>query len=286
MEIIRIPHEIQQLSLGYRQEAQRIGLVPTMGWFHEGHLSLMRKARGLCDRLIVSLFINPMQFGPTEDLDNYPYDLKRDCALARDAGVDVLFAPDKESIYPSDFASTVAVSGLSSGLCAASRPTHFDGVTTVVAKLFNLTLPHMAVFGEKDFQQLAIIRKMVSDLDFPIEVISHPIVREKNGLAMSSRNTYLKEDEMEAALSLSAAIDLAKSHIKRGDCKSCSVQEIHDLVYERITKHPECQVDYIEIVNRHTLGEEAVLSPDSQIVVAVKINNRIRLIDNSILKGS
>lgn len=286
MDIVRSPSEMQEMSLAFRQAGHSIGLVPTMGWFHEGHLSLMRKARGMCDRLIVSLFINPMQFGPSEDLDNYPYDLDRDCTLARDAGVDVLFAPDKEAIYPSGFASTVSVSGLTSGLCAASRPHHFDGVTTVVCKLFNLCLPHCAIFGEKDFQQLAVIRKMVSDLDFPIQIISHPIVREKNGLAMSSRNTYLKDHEMDAALSLSSAIGLAKEHIKKNALGNVGVRDIYDIAYARITSHPECQVDYIEIVNRESLATESVLGPDSQIVIAVKINSRIRLIDNSILKGS
>ncbi len=286
MKEVRSLAEIQALCLEYRKRGLRIALVPTMGWFHEGHLALMRMAKKKSDRLIVSLFVNPIQFGPSEDLDSYPHDLDRDSELAEAVGVDVLFAPDKDTVYSANFASTVSVAGLSSGLCGASRPHHFDGVTTVVTKLFNLTVPHIAIFGEKDFQQLAVIRKMVSDLNFPIEIVAHPIVREANGLAMSSRNSYLKEDEMEAALSLSQAITEARSSVQKCGITGISVQEIRSLVHRRISSHPECEVDYIEIVNRFSLATESILSTDSQIVVAVKINNRIRLIDNSILKRS
>lgn len=286
MKVVCNPVQVQKLCLEYRNRGLRIGLVPTMGWFHEGHLSLMRKAKQESDRVVVSLFVNPIQFGPSEDLDSYPQDLDRDSKLAEEVGVDVLFAPDKDAIYGTNFASTVSVAGLSSGLCGASRPLHFDGVTTVVSKLFNLTVPHIAIFGEKDFQQLAIIRKLVTDLNFPIEIIGHPIVREANGLAMSSRNSYLKEEEMAAALSLSQGIAAAKQCVHQEGIAGVSVQEIRSLVHKRISGHPECEVDYIEIVNRFTLAAEPVLSLDSQLVVAVKINNRIRLIDNSILKGS
>ncbi len=224
-----------------------------MGWFHEGHLSLMRRARQSADRVIVTLFVNPIQFGPNEDLDSYPHDIDRDCRHAEKNGVDVVFAPEKSSMYSQGFASFVSVNALTSSLCGASRPGHFDGVTTVVAKLFNLTLPHLAVFGEKDFQQLAVIRKMVQDLDFPIEIIGHPIVREKNGLAMSSRNTYLHSDEMNAALSLSQSIGAAQKAIKSDDSLMVTVEGLKELVRKVITEHPACEVDYIEIVDKNTL---------------------------------
>ena len=189
-------------------------------------------------------------------------------------------------MYAEDFASTVSVKGLTETLCGASRPGHFDGVTTVVAKLFNLTLPHLAVFGEKDFQQLAVIRQMVRDLDFPVEIIGHPIVREENGLAMSSRNSYLQKNEMGAALSLSKSIAAAKDYICRNNGQTVTVKQIKDLVHKIISDHVECDVDYIEIVNKTTLQSCAHLSDESMLVLAVKINDRIRLIDNSNLKGS
>lgn len=286
MKLVSTPAEIQALALEYRACGLRVALVPTMGWFHEGHLSLMRAARERVDRVIVSLFVNPIQFGPTEDLENYPHDLDRDCELAEETGIDILFAPEKTAMYPENFASTVRVEGVTDTLCGASRPGHFDGVTTVVAKLFHLTLPHLAIFGEKDFQQLAVIRKMVRDLDFPIEIIGHPIVREENGLAMSSRNTYLHENELSAALSLSQSIDEAKKTVLRVGLQGVTVQELQELVRRRILAHPECEVDYVEIVNRMTLQPCLQLSADSMLVLAVKLNNRIRLIDNSILKGS
>jgi pantoate--beta-alanine ligase len=286
MIVVSTPAEIQALAQDYRSQGLTIGLVPTMGWFHEGHLSLMRKARQSADRVIVSLFVNPIQFGPSEDLENYPYDLDRDCELAEETGVDVLFAPEKNGMYPENFLSTVSVNGLTSTLCGASRPGHFDGVTTVVAKLFNLTLPHLAVFGKKDFQQLAVIRQMVRDLDFPIEIIGHPIVREKNGLAMSSRNTYLQENEMSAALSLSQSIAAAKQLAEQDGEGKVTVKQVKDLVRNTISVHAACEVDYIEIVNNTTLQSCTRLSEESILVLAVKINNRIRLIDNSNFKGS
>ncbi|AGF79463.1 pantothenate synthetase [Desulfocapsa sulfexigens DSM 10523] len=286
MKVVTSPEEIQILAQQYRSQGLLIGLVPTMGWFHEGHLSLMRRARQSVDRVIVSLFINPMQFGPGEDLDNYPYDLKRDCRLAEEVGVDIIFAPDKGSMYPEGFATTVSVSGLTSSLCGASRPGHFDGVTTVVAKLFNLTLPHLAVFGEKDFQQLAVIRRMVADLDFPIDIIGHPIVREKNGLAMSSRNTYLQKDEIPAALSLSLSITAVKNAIKNNSGQTITPADLKDIACQIVTEHPECEIDYIEIVDKTTLQVCTHLSEQSLLVMAVKINKRIRLIDNSLLMES
>ena len=281
MKIVTRPTEVQTFAGQYRSNELTIGLVPTMGCFHEGHLSLMREARKKADRVIVSLFVNPMQFGPSEDLDSYPYDLDRDCELAEEIGVDLLYAPGKEAMYQERFATTVHVEGLTSGLCGKSRPEHFDGVTTVVAKLFNQTLPHFAIFGEKDFQQLAVIRQMVEDLDFPIEIIGHPIVREKSGLAMSSRNTYLKDDEMAAAHSLSKGIELAKILVSQN--RGISVNQLKERVGRDISRHCECDIDYLEIVDKKTLVSCEQISENSILVMAVKINGRIRLIDNSLL---
>lgn len=282
MRVVTTPAEIQGIAQGFRKEGLSIGLVPTMGWFHEGHLSLMRKAREKTDRVITTLFINPIQFGPAEDLDSYPHDLGRDQELAQGCDVDVLYAPDKEIMYPEGFSTNVHVEGLTDTLCGASRPGHFNGVTTVLAKLFNQTLPHIAVFGEKDFQQLAVIRRMVIDLDFPIDIVGHPIVREASGLAMSSRNTYLQPDEMEAALSLSQSILYAKELAR----DNREVDDIIKAVEQKITRHKECSIDYIEIVNCTNLASCTVIDSESQILLAVKINNRIRLIDNSQLLGN
>ncbi|MBU1059503.1 MAG: pantoate--beta-alanine ligase [Proteobacteria bacterium] len=281
MQVVTTPKEMQALALTWRRDGLKIGLVPTMGWFHAGHLALMRKARTVTDRVVVSLFVNPIQFGPTEDLDNYPHDLERDRRLAEAEGVAVLYAPDVALMYPEGCTTRIHVDGLTAGLCGASRPGHFDGVTTVVAKLFNLTLPHSAVFGEKDFQQLAVIRQMVRDLNFPIEIIGHPIVREQSGLAMSSRNTYLKEDEMDAAHSLSKAITHAKKMVKQAERPS--PEQIKEAVSGLIVSHPQCIIDYVEIVDRTSLQPCERISSESMLVLAVNINQRIRLLDNSAL---
>ncbi len=281
MEVVTTPAAMQEQAIALRAAGQKIGLVPTMGWFHEGHLSLMRKAMEEADRVIVTLFVNPMQFAVGEDLDKYPHDLDRDCALAEKEGVDILYAPAAKDMYGTDFKTVIHVGGLSSGLCGADRPGHFDGVTTVVAKLFHQTLPHLAVFGEKDFQQLAVIRQMVTDLDFPIEIIGHPIVREKSGLAMSSRNSYLQHDEMAAALSLSQGIEYAKDISASGAV--ASVEHIKEGIRKIILKHPQCAIDYVEIVDALTLKPSVVFSQNSVLLLAVKINQRVRLIDNTLL---
>ncbi|RUM46592.1 MAG: pantoate--beta-alanine ligase [Desulfocapsa sp.] len=282
MKIVTSPVEMQSIAQGLRMQGLRIGLVPTMGWFHEGHLSLMRKAKENSDRVITTLFVNPIQFGPDEDLESYPHDLQRDCKLAESCGVDILYAPDREIMYSHGFSSNVHVSNLTDGLCGASRPGHFDGVTTVLAKLFNQTLPHVAVFGQKDFQQLAVIRRMVQDLDYPIEIVGHPIVREVSGLAMSSRNTYLREEEMDAALSLSKGVAMARELARKEKKSVVIIQSVKEL----IAKHPECSIDYIEIVNGSSLSNCDIVDAESQILLAVKINDRIRLLDNSQLLGN
>ena len=284
MKLVTSPAAVLAYSQELRSEGLTIGLVPTMGWFHDGHLALMRKARALADKVIVSLFVNPMQFGPAEDLDNYPYDLDRDCGLAEELGVDLLYAPEKDTMYPDAFATTVHVEGLTSGLCGGDRPGHFDGVTTVVAKLFNQTQPHLAVFGEKDFQQLAVIRQMAKDLDFPIEIVGQSIIREESGLAMSSRNTYLKEGEMAAALSLSQGITRARE--MAGQEGTVTARQIKDAVTAVISSHPQCAIDYVELVDETSLQACESVNSKSRLLIAVKINNRIRLIDNSTLMES
>ena len=195
---------------------KKIGLVPTMGYFHEGHLRLMHRAAELSDLVVVSLFVNPIQFGPDEDLASYPRDLDKDTSLASQEGVAVLFVPDQEAMYPELPKTRVTVSGLTEGLCGRARPSHFDGVCTVVAKLFNIVKPSLAVFGSKDYQQLAVIRRMVTDLSWDIDIVAHPIVRDKDGLAMSSRNTYLLPKERESALALSKAIVAARKMVRGG----------------------------------------------------------------------
>ncbi|MFZ0887382.1 MAG: pantoate--beta-alanine ligase, partial [Candidatus Binataceae bacterium] len=209
MQIVSSPRRMQRLSEAARLEGARVALVPTMGFLHEGHLSLMREGRRRATLLVASSFVNPIQFGPNEDLAGYPRDFDRDCELMRTVAVDVVFAPEAAAVYPADFQTRVEVTGLTQGLCGRSRPGHFRGVTTVVAKLFNIVKPHLALFGEKDFQQLCAIRRMVHDLHFDIEIVGMPIVREPDGLAMSSRNAYLSPAEREQALSLSRALGAA-----------------------------------------------------------------------------
>ena len=210
METITDVIEMQERCLAHRKEGRRLAFVPTMGYLHEGHLSLLRAGRERGDILVLSIFVNPTQFGVNEDLDAYPRDLERDSDLARSAGVDLLFTPSAASMYPAGYATYVDVGGLTETLCGASRPGHFRGVTTVVTKLFSIVQPHLALFGQKDFQQLAVIRRMTLDLNLPVEIVGMPIVREPDGLAMSSRNVYLSQEEHRQALALSRALATAR----------------------------------------------------------------------------
>jgi len=209
MEVIQKPEEMQKRSLELRSQGKTIGFVPTMGYFHEGHLSLMRRARQECDVVVVSIYVNPLQFGPREDFNRYPRDLQRDLKMAEEVGVDIVFAPKDEDMYPEGYQTFVEVTELTRSLEGFYRPGHFRGVTTVVAKLFNIVLPHKAYFGEKDFQQLRVVQRMVRDLNFPVEIVPCPTVRETDGLAMSSRNTYLNTEERRAATVLYRALKAA-----------------------------------------------------------------------------
>lgn len=275
MEIIPSPEAIHAWARA--QDGKTIGLVPTMGFFHQGHLSLMRRAAELCDLVVVSLFVNPTQFGPNEDLDRYPRDFERDMDLVRQEPVAAVFAPTPALMYPQGFQTQVAVSNLATHLCGRSRPGHFAGVTTVVAKLFNIIQPAVAVFGQKDFQQLAIIRRMVSDLNIPVRIVSHPIVREADGLAMSSRNTNLDPANRAAALSLSTALQLARERVSQG---IDSVAELTALLTAHILSFQGTAIDYVSFVDFETL--EPMTRADSRTVLAlaVRIDDRVRLIDN------
>jgi pantoate--beta-alanine ligase len=256
-----------------------IALVPTMGYFHEGHLDLMRLASRLADRVVVSLFVNPMQFGPNEDLNTYPRDIARDSNLAAAENVDVLFMPDDSEIYPPDFDGSVRVEGITDTLCGRQRPGHFEGVTTVVAKLFNIIKPNIAVFGQKDFQQLAVIRKMVRDLNWDIEIVAHPIVREEDGLAMSSRNTYLSNEERVKSLCLYKAIQHAKTRFNNG---LTDVELLKSEIDDIIRANPGVNVDYISVVDKDNLSDKILIDSNSVLALAVKVGGT-RLIDNCFL---
>jgi len=275
MEIIRTPAEMTAWANQVLADGQTIGLVPTMGFFHEGHLCLMRKAREKADRTVVSLFVNPIQFGANEDLGRYPRDFVRDCQLAEGEGVDVLFAPEAQDMYPAEASTRVIVSGLTEGLCGASRPGHFAGVTTVVAKLFHITKPHCAVFGRKDFQQLAVIERMAADLNWDVEIIGHPIVREADGLAMSSRNTYLSAQERQTALCLFRAIGHARRRARTGLVEA----KVLLLEVEELLQQEAVAIEYVSIVDQATLRPQTVLQKGAVLAIAIKVG-ATRLIDN------
>ena len=275
MKIIRKIREMQAEAEKIRINGGKIAVVPTMGFLHEGHMSLVDIAKKHADHVIVTIFVNPTQFAPTEDLDKYPKDFKRDCELCESRKVDAIFNPDCKEMYPGDSSVWVVEERLSKGLCGRTRPTHFRGVTTVVAKLFNATLPHFAIFGEKDYQQAAIIRKMVRDLDFPVKIITGPVVRESDGLAMSSRNKYLSPDEREKALSISKALQEARQKILRGER---AAGKIIGGINLRISQNGG-RVDYVEIIDSETL--EPLKKIDGKAVIAVAaFFGTTRLIDN------
>ena len=280
MEIVSDPRDMQALSLAWRQQGQCIAFVPTMGYFHEGHLSLMRYGREQGNRLVVSLFVNPTQFGPAEDLDRYPRDLERDASLAREVGVDVLYTPSAAQMYPEGYQTYVTVEEVSQGLCGASRPGHFRGVATVVLKLFNQVLPHLAVFGEKDYQQLMVIKRMVGDLNLPVEVVGRPIVREADGLALSSRNTYLNPGERQAARCLYLALTWARDRAASGESDP---DRILPEVIRMINSTPHTRLDYAVLVDPDTLQSVDTIRDSARLAVAAWVGGT-RLIDNMLLE--
>ncbi|MHB1398249.1 MAG: pantoate--beta-alanine ligase [Trichloromonadaceae bacterium] len=276
MEIFTNLRALQNRCSDERAASRKIAFVPTMGYLHEGHLSLLREGRERGDLLVLSIFVNPTQFGAGEDLDNYPRDLGRDVDLARSAGTDLIFAPEAADMYPSGYATFVDVAGLGDRLCGASRPGHFRGVSTVVSKLFLLVQPHVALFGQKDFQQLAIIRQMTRDLNLPVEIVGMPIVREADGLAMSSRNVNLSPAQRQQALALSDALRKAQALVRAGET---SVAAVLQAAGERITREPEARLDYIQVCHQTTLAEMSTITADSMLLLAVRIGST-RLIDN------
>lgn len=282
METLENPKEVQRLADLLRSEGNRIGFVPTMGYLHEGHLSLVHAARSECDTVIASIFVNPTQFGPSEDLAVYPRDLDRDKNLLISAGTDYLFFPSKDQLYPEGFATRVEVDRLTDYLCGASRPWHFPGVALIVSKLFNIVKPHAAYFGQKDFQQAQVIRRMVLDLDFDLEVRVCPIVREADGLAMSSRNAYLSEEERKQASVLYKALGAANEMYISGERDAAVVRS---RMREVIATAPLGKLDYAEVVDYDSLHPIDRLERSPVALVAV-VFGRSRLIDNHILGDS
>jgi len=270
--------EMNSLSAKWRQAGERIGLVPTMGYFHNGHLALMQESVRQCDKTVVSLFVNPIQFGPKEDLETYPRDLDRDREMAHSQGVDVLYHPDVKDMYPQAFQTSIHVDRLTEGLCGGKRPGHFDGVCTVVNKLFNQVRPHMAIFGEKDFQQLAVIRRMVTDLDIGIKIVGYPTVREQDGLAMSSRNSYLDREQRQKALCLSQAIQYAREKIAAN--RTTGIRQLEQEIKSRIESEDGFTVDYVSIVDGDSLIPCDLADENSILLLAVYVDGSVRLIDN------
>lgn len=283
MQVITSTKEIQSCSDKLRAEGKIIGLVPTMGYLHEGHLSLVRQACADNDICVVSIFVNPTQFGPDEDYEEYPIDPKRDHCLLEELDVDLVFEPMPEEMYVSDASTVVEVKGnLTKALCGASRPTHFQGVTTVVAKLFNLVKPHRAYFGQKDAQQLIVVKRMVRDLNFDIDIVSMPTVREGDGLAVSSRNKYLSSEERKVATVLYRSLSLARKFIDEGERDAKTViKQMRNLI-EVEPASDRLYVDYVEIVDAHNLEKLAKIEGDVLIALAVFIGDT-RLIDNVML---
>lgn len=274
---------IRQQVSEWKKSGLSVGLVPTMGYLHEGHKSLIDAARRDNDRVVVSIFVNPMQFGPNEDLESYPRDLKKDARLCEEAGVDLIFHPQPEEMYAPGFCSYVDMNGLTGELCGKSRPGHFRGVQTVVLKLFNIVTPDRAYFGQKDAQQLAVVRRMVRDLNVGTQIIGCPIIREADGLAKSSRNTYLNEKERQAALVLSRSLHVGKALAEAGET---SAQAIRQAITQEIEKEPMARIDYVDVVDFDSITPIEKLdaaSGDVLVAIAVFIG-KTRLIDNFIVE--
>jgi len=279
MQLIETIAEMKAWSRAARVSGATIGFVPTMGYLHEGHLSLMRQVQAQTDKLVVSIFVNPTQFGPNEDLAKYPRDLPHDTELCASVGVDAIFLPTPAMMYPDGYHTYVNVENLTNGLCGAARPGHFRGVTTVVLKLFNIVDPDVAAFGRKDYQQLQVLKRMVVDLNLDLKILEGPTVREADGLAMSSRNKYLTAEQRGHALVLSKSLERARELYRSG---VRDPQEIVAAVKEMISATPQCQVDYIELVDAQHLSAIGMIVKPAVLALAVKVGNT-RLIDNAVL---
>ena len=279
MKLIHDVKEMQQTALALKRQEERIAFVPTMGFLHEGHASLLREGRKRGDCMVLSIFVNPTQFGPNEDLERYPRNLERDCALAEACGTDIIFAPTAAGMYPPGFQTTVSLGPLTEPLCGASRPGHFNGVAVVVAKLFGIVQPDFAFFGKKDFQQLAVIRQMTLDLNLPVEIVGMPIVREADGLAMSSRNSYLSVGERQQALCLYRALRKVHKLFAEGEC---SVERLLAEARALIEEAPAAVIDYLELRDSTSLKPVKQAGSGTLLAMAVKIGST-RLIDNTVL---
>ena len=279
MKVVGTIKEVRELVKNWKKDGETVGFVPTMGYLHEGHGSLITKAREDNDKVVVSIFVNPMQFGPTEDLDSYPRDLEKDSRFCESLGVDLIFHPEPEEMYHEDFSSYVDMSVLTEELCGLSRPVHFRGVCTVVNKLFNIVQPDNAYFGEKDAQQLAIIKHMVQDLNMDVNVVGCPIVREEDGLAKSSRNTYLSAEERKAALILSKTVALGKKLVAEGETDA---DVLVAKMKANIETEPLAKIDYVKAVNGLTMQQQKEIKAPMLVAMAVYIG-KTRLIDNFIL---
>ena len=278
MKVIQSVKKMQSLSESLRLKGKRIAFVPTMGYFHEGHLSLMKEARRVADCVVISIYVNPTQFGPKEDFSKYPRDLDRDLKMAESVNVDVVFYPLDVEMYPGNYQTYVEVEKVTQNLCGMSRPGHFRGVTTVCNKLFNIVKPHIAVFGKKDFQQFITIERMVDDLNMDIQIIGFSTVREANGLAMSSRNKYLAKEERQSALTLFKSLKLAQKLYSKGEKKaSVIINEVKKI----IERAPFTKIDYVKICDAKTLEDVYEIKRQSVIALAVKVG-KTRLIDNHV----
>lgn len=280
MEICYTIKDVRERVNAWKREGLTVGFVPTMGYLHKGHKSLMEAARANNDKVVVSVFVNPMQFGPNEDLESYPRDFEKDSALCESVGVDLIFHPEPEEMYADGFCSYVDMNGLTTELCGKSRPIHFRGVQTVVLKLFNIVKPDTAYFGQKDAQQLAVIRRMVKDLNVDTEIVGCPIVREADGLAKSSRNTYLNPDERKAALILSRSLKLGRELIENGETDSKAVIKA---ITDSINTEPLAKIDYVDVVDFDTITPVDKIGKSVLVAIAVYIG-KTRLIDNFIIE--
>ena len=280
MQLVKTIKEVRDIVAEWRRQGLTVGLVPTMGFLHEGHQSLIRKSAEQNDRTVVSVFVNPIQFGPNEDLEAYPRDIERDKQKVEEAGGDLIFNPEPSEMYPGHFTSFIDTTETTELLCGAVRPVHFRGVCTVVGKLFNIVLPDRAYFGQKDAQQLATIKRFVRDLNFPLEIVPCPIIREDDGLAKSSRNTYLSADERKAALILSQSLAKGKAAIEAGEKDA---QKVIAIIRQNLETESLARVDYVEVVDFENIQRVERIEGETLVAIAVYIG-KTRLIDNFIIK--
>lgn len=271
---------IRELVKEWKKDGLTVGLVPTMGYLHEGHKSLIDRAVRENDRVVVSIFVNPIQFGPNEDLESYPRNIENDCYLCENAGVSAVFNPNKEEMYFDDFCTSVNMIGLTENLCGISRPTHFSGVCTVVNKLFNIITPDNAYFGQKDAQQLAIIRRMVRDLNIDVNIVGCPIIREKDGLAKSSRNSYLNENERNKASILYKSLRIGKNALEKGERNS---EKIIEIITRNIETEENVKIDYVKVVDNISMKDIKIIDRNILVAIAVYIGST-RLIDNFVFE--